>query len=201
MGYGISIAFLIICFFWSDNNYFITGLITFYLISMIYGLYEKIQYAEVARPHLIYFSTVNDRLYDLPGFLNPLFYLAIFSFILYLDNEFFGPFGIHYLIGVAIVSIWSSFYEKIPTASLSLDKKDNEITCYDGVETYEVSIDEIQNINVSKKKISINTPSKKINLVHLSLDEKEMRLILDYFRSQLQINPIISEEEKTPAAL
>lgn len=197
IGYGITVAFFAIHFFWSDNDYYITALLTLYLIGLVNGLYQKIQYVEGAKPNLIRFSTANDQLYDLPSFLAPLFYLGIFAIILYMDNTFLGPFGVYYLIGYAMVSIWSSFYGKLPSARFSLDKETNTLEYTDnGGHNGEVSISEIKEIVISSESIILDVTDKKINLIHLSLDEKEMRLVSNYCRSQLHITPTLRTKEE-----
>lgn len=201
IGYGFTIAFLISTFFWEDGKTYLFPIIfIWYVIGMIHSLNEKIQYVEGARPYLIHFSTVNDRLNDLPEFLTPLFYIGLYTLFFFLDSSFLGPFGLYYLISLAMISLWSSFYGKLSSAYLLLNKEEQMISCHDGVETYTIRKGDIQKVSLSKKKIIIEIPTKKINLIHLSLDEKEMRLVLDYFRSQLHITPIVLPEEEVIAS-
>ncbi len=194
-----SLIILDICLalFWDTNYYIKEGVLILYFFLYIYGTYQKKQYVEGARPHLIYFTTVNNRLYNIPQILEPLFYISIMSIYLYyeygLDNYYIS---IYLPIGYSIVSIWNSSYGKLPSASLSIDKEEDTVECYDGVETYDIAIEEIQDITISPKSIILHTEQKKVNLIHLSLDEKEMRLVSNYCRSQLRTTPtVISKEE------
>lgn len=188
IGYAIGVAIIAIRLFWGDNSFFISLFLILYVIGTIVSTYHKIQYKTGAKPYDIYFSTANDRLNDLPEILTPLFYIAIISIWLYIDKDFLGGYAIYILIAYAIVSIYSSFYGKLPSASLSIDKEDNLLEYDDdGDHTDEVPISDVKAITISPESIIIDTDQKKINLIHLSLDEKEMKLISDFCRSQLRI--------------
>ncbi|MEP0265198.1 hypothetical protein [Dokdonia sp.] len=197
VGYLIIALLFVVHMIWGDNEYYITGLLTLYLIGLLYSTYNKIQYVEGARPHLIYFSTANDRLNDLPSILGSLFYVGLSALLLFMDNDFLGPYGIYYLIGYTIISIWSSFYGKIPSARFSIDKEDNILEYDDdGDHNDEISTTDIQDVTISLESITLGTEQKKINLIHLSLDEKEIKLISNYFQNQLHITPTLLTKEE-----
>ncbi len=181
---------------WGDNEYYITGGLTLYLIGLFYSTYHKIQYVEGAKPNLIYFSTANDRSNDLPSILGPLFYIGFSALLLFMDSDFLGSYGVYYLIGYTIISIWSSFYGKVPSASFSIDKEDNILEYDDdGDHNDEIPTTDIQSITISPESITLETEQKKINLIHLSLDEKEIKLIFNFFRNQLHITPTLLSKE------
>lgn len=188
IGYTIGVAIIAIRLFWGDSSFFISLFLILYVIGTIMSTYHKIQYKTGAKPYDIYFSTANDRLNDLPEILTPLFYIAIISIWLYIDKDLLGGYVMYILIAYAIVSIYSSFYGKLPSASLSIDREDNLLEYDDdGDHTDEVSISEIKAVTISPESIILDTEHKKINLIHLSLDEKEMKLVSDFCRSQLRI--------------
>ena len=200
VGYVITGALFAIHLLWSDNVYYITTLLTVYLVIMLHSAYEKIQYIEGARPHLIYFSTANDILNNIPEILSSLFYVGLSALLFFMDSDFFGPYGIYYLIGYTIISVWSSFYGKIPSAYFSVDKEDNTLTYNDdGDHQDEIPITDIQDITISSESIILDTGHKKISLIHLSLNEKEMKLISNYCRSQLSKTATVIPKEEVVA--
>ena len=180
-----------------DTNYYIKeGVLILYFFFYIYNTYEKKQYVEGARTHLIHFTTVNNRLYNIPEILESLFYIGLMGTYLYFDYGLSSYITIYLTVGYIIVSIWNSSYGKLPSAYFSINKEENIVVCYDGVETYKTPITDIQGITISSKSIILNTGQKKINLIHLSLDEKEIRLISNYCLSQLRTTPtMLSKEE------
>lgn len=196
VGYLILAIIVVVQMVWGDNEYYITGILSIYLIVLLHSTYNKIQYVEGAKPHLIYFSTANNRLNDLPDILGSLFYVALSALLFFMDSDFLGPYGIYYLIGYTIINIWSSFYGKIPSAYFSVNKEENTVECYDGFKQNEIPITDIQDITISPKSIILGTEQKKINLIHLSLDEKEIKLISDYCRSKLHITATVLAKEK-----
>ncbi len=201
IGYTIMIAIIAIRFLWGDSSFFIAFFLILYVIGAIMSTYTKVQYKTGAKPYDIYFSTANDRLNDLPEIVTSLFYIAVVSIWFFFDKNFLGGYGIYIIIAYAIVSIYSSFYGKLPSASLSIDQEDNLLEYDDdGDHTDEVPISDVKAITISPESIILDTDQKKINLIHLSLDEKEMKLISDFCRSQLRIVATILPE-KEPVAL
>lgn len=198
IGYAIGVAIIAIKLLWGGSSFFIASFLVLYVIGAIISTYHKVQYKTGAKPYDIHFSTANDRLNDIPEILTPLFYIAVVSVWLYIDTDFLGGYAIYILIAYAAVSIYSSLYGKLPSASLSIDKADNLLEYDDdGDHTDEVSISEVKAVTVHPESIILETEHKKINLIHLSLDEKEMKLISDFCRSQLRITATILPKEET----
>lgn len=197
IGYAIGVAIIAVRLLWGDSSFFIVSFLVLYVIGTIISTYHKVQYKTGAKPYDIYFSTANDRLNDIPEILTPLFYIAVVSVWLYIDKDFLGGYAMYILIAYAAISIYSSFYGKLPSASLSIDKEDSLLEYDDdGDHTDEIPISEVKAITMSPESIIIDTGHKKINLIHLSLDEKEMKLISNFCRSKLHITPTtLSKEE------
>lgn len=183
---SILIGFIFIGgFFWKENEIFITSLFSLYLITALYNTYEKIQYLEGSRPHKLHFTTKDDTSFRIQPIIGLIVLLALLGFLIYYDSDYFGPFGMYYIIGLLMIHLWGFLYGKIPSAYFSL--KDQILLYHVDKKRDAINISKIEAIEISDKKILINTISdKEISLLRLSLNEKEQRLILDYFKQKIR---------------
>ncbi|WP_299764880.1 hypothetical protein [uncultured Dokdonia sp.] len=197
IGYTITAILIIIRFLWIDSSYLITFFILLYIVGTALSTYHKVQYKTGAKPDDLYFSTTNDRLNDIPEILTSLFYMGFIAMYLFIEADFLGVYGYYILITYAILSIYSSFHGKMPSASFSLDRETHMLEYDDdGDHDDEVLLSDIKEIIISPESIILDVTDTKINLIHLSLDEKEMRLVSNYCKSKLRITPTLLTKEE-----